>query len=215
MLATEKQINYLMHILECKNLKLHDVTHKNTNELTHNDIKIIFQKLNVINFSNTDFKNKKYIIEKETSDYIIGKQIINKNNHKIIYNLICFKELMVLDWDIKDNMTKNDLLKEIKEILSSVPYTFYVYETYNGYHAYCISHKFLYNNYNTLKLMKSLKCDDYYIGYVRKTGFVIRLNKKENRNEKYIEKFICQVNNYKVDENLKNLIELKDSMLFS
>lgn len=213
MLATKKQINYLMHILKCENLNLYNFIDKNENELTHNDIKNILQRLNVTSIFSPNFKNKKYIIEKETNDYILGKQIINEDNHQIIYNLICFKELLVLDWDLKGNITKNDLLNEITELLSSMPYTFYIYETYNGYHAYCVSHKFLYNNYKTLKLMKSLKCDDFYISYIRKTGFTVRLNKKPNRKELFVEKFVCQINNYKIDDHLKFLVELKDFLI--
>lgn len=214
MIATEKQIKYLMHILECENLKLYDVTCKEINQLTHDDIKLILKELKVVNTFTPCFKNKKYIIEKKTDDYIIGKQIINKNKEQIIYSLICFKELLVLDWDVDMNnwINKSDLLKEIKDLLSKSPYTFYIYETYNGYHAYCISHKFEYNNYKTVKLMKSLKCDISYISYTRKIGFVVRLNKKPNRDEIFVEKFICQINK-EIDENLKFLIYMKDTLL--
>lgn len=213
--ATSKQINYLNYILNCENLTLKNFTYKSINELTHGDINIIFKKLNINNITPC-FNNKKYIIEKETDDFIIGKQLILKNQETIIYNLITFKNLLVLDWDISSHSntnTKNKLLIKIKNQLENKPYTFLIYETYNGYHAYCISNKFNYNDYNTLKFMKSVNCDEYYISYIRKTGFVVRLNKKKDRNEEFIEKYICKINNYKIDKNLELLINIKDNLI--
>jgi len=210
-LASLKQINYLNHILESENIELSNLTSKEINELTHYDICQIFKKFNLENIFTPCFNNKKYIIEKKTNDYIIGKQICYNKNETIIYNLISFKNLLVLDWDCNDKFkNKIDLLSFIKCLLSKYPYTFLLYETFNGFHAYCISHKFNYKEYKTLKLMKLLNCDNSYISYTKKVGFVVRLNKKQNRNEEFIEKYVCQINDYKIDENLKFLVELKD-----
>lgn len=210
--ASIKQLNYLKHILESENLQLCNVTNKSLYELTHNDIVLIFKKLNV-NMYTPNFKNKKYIIEKETDDYIIGKQIHQYNDNIIIYNLLSFKNLLVLDWDIKDNISKIDLLDKIKKLLSNTQLTFLIYETYNGYHAYCISKEFDYKSHLTTKFMNSLECDKFYISYTRKVGFVIRLNKKQDRNEEFIEKFICKINDYHINPKLKFLIEMKDLLI--
>jgi hypothetical protein len=211
-LATVKQINYLKHILSLENIKLDTLIEKSFNELTQKDISFLFSKLN-INIISPSFKNKHYIIEKETTDYIIGKQIIYKKNETITYNLIAFKYLLVLDWDMNDESNKDFLLSEIKILLKNLPYTFLIYETFNGYHAYCVSHIFHHQDYKSLKLMKMLKCDNYYIAYAKKVGFVVRLNKKQNRNEKFVEKFVCQINNFKINNILQYLIELKDSLI--
>ena len=104
--------------------------------------KSIFRPLKI------NFKNLLYFLEKETNDYIIGKQKhIDKNT---IMKIISFKKLLVLDYD-------NIPLSEIETILQKTNLTFLIYQTKNGFHCYCISHEFDYNNQETLQLMYSLK----------------------------------------------------------
>ena len=61
--------------------------------------------------------------------------------------------------------------------------------------------------------MQSLDCDKYYIGFTRKLGFVTRLNKKVGRTEYFIERFIKQVNDYPILQELLDLVKLKDGLI--
>ena len=208
--ASEKQISYLQHILQSQNLHLSQLTSKTCDELLHIDIIDIFSKLDIPITPN--FSNLRYVINKETEDYIIGKQY-NRDTNTCL-DILCFKNLMVLDWDLSSE-SKSDLLKKITDKLKTAPYTFYIYETFNGYHGYCVSKSFNHYNLDTLTIMKSLDCDRFYIGFTRKIGFVIRLNKKTGRNETFIERFVKQINNFPIIPKLNELIEFKDSILIT
>ena len=211
--ASTKQISYLKYILNSQNYKLSYFTTKSFNELTHNDITRIFSELETpVSVTITNFK---YIIERETQEYVIGKQYNTKTNEKIM-DLISFKNLMILDYDISKenthdkNASKHQLLEKIEDTLKLYPYTFLIYETTNGYHVYCVSERLPFSDYNTIKLMQMLDCDKYYIGFTRNLGFVTRLNKKSGRTEDFIERFIKQVNEYPILQELLDLVKLKD-----
>lgn len=210
--ASNKQLMYLQHILESQDTDLSCYTNKSIDELLHTDIVDIFKKLETP--ITPTLTNYKYVIEYEDPvlNYIIGKQL-NIQTHTEM-KLICFKDFMVIDWDLpKDkNKNKQDFLQEIIQYLQTFPYTFYIYETYNGYHGYLVSEKKWFSDWKTIKLLKELNCDEFYIGFTRKVGFVVRLNKKQNRNEEFLEKFVCQVNNYHINKDLKTLLKIKDSI---
>jgi hypothetical protein len=206
--ASIKQKKYLNYILKEKNCKLNTFTNKHIDDLLHNDIVEIFGKLLV---PITPFlSNLTYIIKEDFGNYLIGTQSNIKRETQI--DLICFKNLLVVDWDIKHGESKQELLENIKESIQKIPYTFYIYETFNGYHGYLISQTFLYSEWKTIELLNKLNCDPFYIGFTRKVGFVIRLNKKKNRNEEFIEKFICKINDYTILPELEKLINIKDNL---
>lgn len=207
--ASQKQINYLESILKAENLTLTDLTNKNLQELTHKKISSILNKLNT---PITPFlKNTTYIIKKEiNNNCFIGQQITPNK----VMDLLVFNNLCVIDWDVSnDYPTKEILFDFLTKFLKTFPYTFLLYETFKGYHGYIISHTFNYYNWNTVKLLQSLKCDPFYIGFTRKIGFVVRLNKKINRNETFIEKFSCQINDFSILHELQELIDIKDKLL--
>lgn len=207
--ATNKQINYLESILISENITLNTLTDKNITELTHKDITLIFKKLDT---PITPFlQNTKYIIKKKINSHcFIGQQI----THKKVMDLIVFTNLCVIDWDISDLYpTKTILLEFLKEFLKTFEYTFFLYETFKGYHGYIMNHTFDYYHRNTVKLLQSLKCDPFYIGFTRKIGFVVRLNKKTNRNETFIEFFCCQINDFPILPELQELIDIKAKFL--
>jgi hypothetical protein len=207
--ASNKQLNYLNHILESKNIDLSHFTDKSIDELLHKDIVDIFKRVEIPITPILD--NYKYIIEYEDTNlnYIIGKQLHTKKNTEM--KLICFKNFMIIDWDLPSNKDKECFLEEIIHHLRTFPYTFYIYETYNGYHGYLVSEKQWFADWNSIKLLKELKCDEFYIGFTRKVGFVVRLNKKPNRNEEFLERFVCKVNDYPVNKELETLLKIKDS----
>jgi hypothetical protein len=210
--ASEKQLNYLRHILESQKTDLELFTTKPFDELLHKDVTDIFAKVEIP--INPHLENYKYIIDFEDTclNYIIGKQLHTKRNMEM--DLICFKDFMIIDWDLPENKTKDEFLTEIKEHLKLFPYTFYIYESFNGFHGYLMSKKFWFANWNTIKLLKQLNCDKFYIGFTRKVGFVVRLNKKSNRNEEFIEKFICKINDFPILPEFIKLIEIKDNLMF-
>jgi hypothetical protein len=211
--ASTKQISYLKYILNSQNYKLSYFTTKSFNELTHNDITRLFSELETP--VSVTIKNFKYVIEQETQEYVIGKQYNTNTNEKIM-DLISFKNLMILDYDMPKEITDNNksqLLEKIEDTLKLYPYTFLIYETRNGYHVYCVSERLPFSDYNTIKLMQMLDCDKYYIGFTRNLGFVTRLNKKAGRTEDFIERFIKQVNEYPILQELLDLVKLKDKLL--
>jgi hypothetical protein len=218
--ASTKQISYLKHILNSQDYKLSNFTTRSFEELTHRDITNLFSELDIP--MSVKITNLKYVIDKETPEYVIGKQYNTKTNKKIM-DLISFKNLMILDYDIPKDINTNDevdkdhkeqskrqLLEQIEDTLKLYPYTFLIYETTNGYHVYCVSKRLEFTDYNTIKLMQNLGCDKYYIGFTRKLGFVTRLNKKAGRTEDFIERFIKQVNDYPILQELLDLVKLKD-----
>lgn len=211
--ASNKQLNYLKYILASENISLCTLTDKPLDDLLHQDMTEIFKKLDTP--ITAILNNYIYRIDFENKDlnYIIGTQINIKKKTQM--KLICFKELMMIDWDTPKNMTKESLFEEIKTNLSKFPYTFHIYETHNGYHGYLMSKEMWFSDWRTIKLLKNLKCDEFYIGFTRKVGFVVRLNKKSERQEKYIEKFVCQINNYPVLDKFKKLLNIKDSLIKS
>lgn len=188
-------------------------TNKTIKELTHKDFFFFMNKVNSnydywrnnneFNSIKINFYNMKYIKEIETDDYIIGTQ-----KHKINGDLkiISFSKLMILDYD-------NITLETLESYLKNFPYTFMIYETKNGYHCYNISKEFDYFEKDTLQLMFDLKCDPYYINFTKYVGFVTRLEKKKNRDEDFVEKYIKQINNYPIITKLKNLVEFKDTLI--
>lgn len=198
-------------------------TNKNIAELTHKTLSLLINKVNngwdlesSYCFLKPNFDKLKYVIETETDDYIIGTQYhyttylkeLLKNKLKIF----AFKNLMILDYDIKDE-SKEELLHHITTILSDTNFTYLIYETTNGYHAYNISKSYPYYKKETQEIMMELKCDNWYINFTKYIGFVTRLQKKTNRNELFIEKFVKQINNYPIDLTLKKLVGFKDSLI--
>lgn len=214
--ASLRQIVYLNYLLRNEGKVLSDITSKDYEELTYSDIKKLYYQLNVP--LSIDLRNFEYIIQEETEHYVIGHQF-NKTTKEKIMDIISFNSMMVLDYDIKkDDTLKKDeakqiLLNSIIDKLSEYPYTFYIYETFNGYHVYCTSKCFDYKKHSTHTLMKRLGCDQFYIAFTRYTGFVVRLNKKKGRQEKYIERFVAKMGNQPDINLLLDLLILKDRLL--
>lgn len=222
--ATLRQIVYLNYLLRNEGKVLSDITSKDYEELTYSDIKTLYYQLNVP--LSIDLRNFEYIIKEETDHYVIGHQI-NKTTKEKIMDIVSFNSMMMLDYDIKKDhetnqplaketnphLAKETLLKYIIDKLSEYPYTFYIYETFNGYHVYCTSKRFDYKKHSTHTLMKKLGCDQFYIGFTRYTGFVVRLNKKKDREEKYIERFVAKMGNEPDINLLLDLLRLKDDLL--
>jgi hypothetical protein len=218
--ASFKQIQFLQYLLDQENKSLDHFTDKTFQELTHVDIMSLYSKLYVP--ITVDLRCFEYIINKETDDYILGTQY-NKETKQPIMDIISFKNLLVLDYDVP-KITNNDpdelkiakskLLKQIIDILKTTNYKFHIYETYRGYHVYCVSKLFNNNDHKVHKLMNELGCDRFYIGFTRYVGFVVRINKKTNRDEQYIERFVGIINeDIPSMDCLIDLIKIKDELM--
>ena len=99
---------------------------------------------------------------------------------------ICYKELLMLDIDLWKNDNKINLEK-LNESLE----LFDVYKSKNGYHIFCISKKYDYNNVNTIQFMIDNNSDFYYNFYTYLRGFCVRLNRKQNEYQELISKRLC------------------------
>jgi len=149
-------------------------------------------------FSKMNFNHA--IIEK-TDEYNLGYQF--RTNKVMKY--ISFRNLMMIDWDTQD-------LSEIKSLLENVNLTVSIYKTTNGYHGYCLNKRLLYWKFSTLKYMKILKCDWWYIVYSHKYGFTVRLNKKF-KDEPFVEKYIETVGTEPILPEFQELLQFKDSLV--
>lgn len=195
---TNNQLFFIKEIIEENDLKI---------ELpkTNKDLKKIIincYKNNIYIPIKINFNNLIYTKQYETDEYIIGNQFHIRENYTL--KICSFKNLLTLDYD-------NINLNEIEELLKNKG-TFRIYKTYNGYHAYCTSKIYSYFKYNTLKLMHSLKCDNWYISFCKYTGFTVRLQTKKDRKEEYIEKYIKTIGNDIEIEKLVKLLDIKDNL---
>ena len=214
--ASLKQINYIIYLLSSYE-KLHDKNEQLAfikklvkKEITFDNLLMteaysiigkIKLKHNLVDTRESmQFKSNSHAIA-QGKNFEIGWQL-HEDKSPLAY--FSFKNLLVIDWD-------NLSLNEIKEILKkeASDLTFAIYQTYNGYHGYCISKQFDIN-YKTLKFMKVLKCDPLYIQFCIKNGFIVRLNKKQFRDEQFVEKYVTNVGNSHLNQNLYLLLKLKD-----
>jgi len=212
---------------------------KPIDELTHRDFYFLINKVNAgydywkiiekenVRLLKPNFNKLKYIIETENDDYIIGTQYHYNDYLKThitdSLKIIAFKYLMILDYDVvcipSSNInSKTSLLSDITDILSKTDYSFLIYETKNGYHAYNISKRFPFYEQNSYQHMHNLKCDNWYINFTKYVGYVTRLEKKKENNivrdEEFIEKFILQINPHLyIDVKLKSLVDIKDNLI--
>jgi len=109
---------------------------------------------------------------------------------------IQFRDLLMLDWDVKDGYPKvvpalmlNRYLNVVKtlprlEQISSTPLVFKCYETDNGIHSFCVSHHMPYDVDTgsilspPLEIMHNLCVDAWYISFVKTRGYSIRIGPK-------------------------------------
>lgn len=105
----------------------------------------------------------------DNNDYYVARDILTNT----VY--ICFKNMLVLDIDIYKSVEDEN---EILQLLERSGYTFRVYKTRNGFHAFCTSQTFDYSDKKTIDWMIRLKCDFFYAFYCHLRGFCVRLNRK-------------------------------------
>jgi hypothetical protein len=111
-----------------------------------------------------------------TSDYYIAVDM-NTNMH-----YICYRDILMLDIDNKDQVIDYSFLKE-KMMSRSNSYA--VYKSSRGYHIFVLDRRYQKDHEDTINYMIDFGCDTNYIicSYLR--NFSIRLNKKTQDDEKY------------------------------
>tara|TARA_R110001632_G_scaffold225762_5_gene358952 strand:- start:1139 stop:1858 length:720 start_codon:yes stop_codon:yes gene_type:complete len=123
-------------------------------------------------------------------------------NQKLFY--FKFFDVLMLDYD---NLNLQEVLSRLKEKEETCK--FKIYETYAGYHVYLVS-EFINHKYAE-EFMTDLDCDFFYIKFTIHHGFKIRLSKKLNRNETFIEKFVMDFGKAEDEKKIIKLIKIKEN----
>lgn len=155
--------------------------------------------------------NISYNIEKRTEIYISEDSISFKYFKEIDANLILgfdqvkqifyliSQDMLTLDWDNKDgytlemvekllrNFIENDNrnLKKGQGLMGS-PLTFRIYQTDNGTHAYCTSHRIYHDSIYAKIIMKSLCIDPWYIYFTSARGYSSRISPKKDKKNQFV-----------------------------
>ena len=216
MLASQSQIETLqqLYLVFCdENVSYDEFLGCAESDLTHDRVKKIMKNLYGTRKMRPNLDRLVYTVDIIEPNYSTGVQYVytDKSHTNLVRSLkyISFTQLMVIDYDAP----KSDLSK-IVETLSDTVATWLVYETMNGFHAYNITYKFDSANDDDLDYMISLGCDESYVAFCKFVGFVVKTEKKFETDE-YVEKFVCQVNDYEIDSELKELVRIKDEQIFS
>jgi hypothetical protein len=118
---------------------------------------------------------------------------VDRSSHMIF---IQFRDLLMLDWDVKDGfpkaapaqmlsryLTLSKTLPKLEKIIQT-PMAFRCLETDNGIHSFCVSH-FMPYDVDTgailsppLEIMHNTCVDAWYIAFVKTRGFSIRMGPK-------------------------------------
>jgi hypothetical protein len=102
---------------------------------------------------------------------------------------ICYRNLLMIDVDRYKQDVGTDTLEDLKLKLNKHPEFFFrIYSSRNGYHVFVLNRKMDYKSDESIRLMKDLGSDFYYIVYTYLRGWSVRLNKKkgeENRDDLY------------------------------
>jgi hypothetical protein len=141
------------------------------------------------------------IVLEDEEDYYVAKD----TSSNTLY--ICFRNLLMLDIDGVENVKEVTVkLQEFCE--TNRDHLFHIYESRNGLHIFCVSHKKDYTNLNDIDFMLKHNSDFFYTLYAHVRGWCVRLNKKKNEPKKSITKFIRSVGYGKVCEELISLMKV-------
>lgn len=220
---TYKQVKKLIYTLKGKRKvtdKQFELAKKINNDITDDTTvtrKDLFLMLNNVDKFNIRIEEVPLVVN---DDYEYGYQTsILCDDDRLYY--VKFYELMMLDYDIKNNnpnahnvynKTTIKSLDDIKEKLKQYYFTYRIYETYNGYHVFITSDKLRYCDHSSIRLMRELECDNFYTNFCFKYGYKLRLSKKKNRNEKVVHKFIEVYNPHGLveDNELVQLLQIEE-----
>jgi hypothetical protein len=95
-----------------------------------------------------------------------------------------FFDLLMIDFDGID-------LEQVRQKLISIPqYSYALYKTYNGFHAFVISRSIQHSDPEARFLLERMGCDRYYMLFSTKAGFKVRLTPKKDRDETVVAEYI-------------------------
>jgi hypothetical protein len=181
--------------------------YKDISELTSKDCSVLTFKLKsmgmfLVKFIDKD--NYEFDTLEYTSSYVLCNQYnkYKKSNMKILI----LRKMLMLDYDDKS-------YEEIQEILQKTREKYRVYKTFKGYHAYCVSKEYSSKNYKTLQIMYDLGCDPLYISYTYFFGWCVRLTKKLDREEPFVERFVGSIGTGESLEILLDVLDKKDEFI--
>lgn len=152
---------------------------------------------------------KKYITKPQellfdNQSYYIAKDVYTNT----IY--MCFRDLLIIDLDI--HKVQGDITLNLSDFNNIPEHVFDVYKSKNGYHVFCVSHKYPFGTEDSFQLMIKYQCDYYYACYSYLRGYCVRLNKKmqeyisKNRTSTY--SFVGRFGKGAIDKNLVYLVDL-------
>jgi len=118
-------------------------------------------------------KKEQELIE-TNKEYYVARDISTNTYY------ICYKDILMLDIDTsKSDDDMNDILSRLQKEENKC---FSVYKSTNGYHIFCVSHRFNYRDTTTIEFMLKYSCDFYYTAYAYIRGYSVRLNRKFTEN---------------------------------
>lgn len=146
--------------------------------------------------------NKPQQLIKDEQDYYVA--IDMRTNTKYI----CFEELCVLDFDVSEYkyQTKDEIVSYLDQhpLLQDIPYM--RVETRNGYHIYLMDKPRPHNSIETIDFLLRFDSDIFYKFYCYLRGYSIRLNKKQQNEEKLFTNIVLvNKNKQKIDRKLRYL----------
>ena len=211
-MATENQILYIKYLFNRyeQETKIPDI--KNYDDVCKY-IKYFKTEYNHFNFNEyhtfENLTNIKYNTKYISDLYIKGTQVFDDNIRNI--DFIAFKNILMLDIDDKEKIDEICIIL----LLRYPTELFHIYETFNGYHVYCVSRFFKPRDIETIQLMELMKCDEMYIKFTFFYDmFNIRTSRKQNRRkeEKYVEKFYNKIGFGIEDSSIMKGMKKKDKL---
>lgn len=126
--------------------------------------------------------------EKEVQEKEVQKEGFNIRydfRTKIVYSN--FYNLLMLDYDIKDGLTREDAIEELYRIIevgkrNYLKFSFAIMPTDRGLHAFLLS-QYAYRNMIWVDFLRLACTDTYYAAFSYATGFGIRLSRKQDTPE--------------------------------
>lgn len=150
------------------------------------------------------FVNEIPVISNETFE--VGWQ---PTDGKTIKNMYYVKFYRMLCIDV-DDQTREAV--ESRLVVFSGDLTFDLYETTKGFHIYCISQPFDYNESLAFKLMQAFQVDELYSRFSIYNGWKIRLTQKSDREGEMMEHYVGRYGD-SVDLELAKMVTLKDRLV--
>ena len=145
-----------------------------------------------------------------STDYNYIAVDMNTNLH-----YICYKNILMIDIDLKEGQNKQDVLKDIIKKISGGEDSFLIYESTNGYHIFMTSRTLEYNSEEAINILIDFGSDTNYIicSYLR--GFCVRLNRKNTSEPDTLYKFIGYYHNTRHEDviNLENKTDIEKCII--